>query len=181
MLLHPRKLLPILRTRLAKWPITVLTGARQTGKTTMVRELLPAALETPSVFFSLDDPDERRHLAADPVRRLNHGTRLVVLDEIQKQPALLDSVKLLADAKQGHRFLLLGSSQILLLQKVRETLVGRATLLELWPLALAERTEGPVALPAALDRIWQEGESAVERMAKAAFPVKAPHLHEPER
>jgi len=176
MLLHPRKLLPILRTRLAKWPITVLTGARQTGKTTMVRELLPAALETPSVFFSLDDPDERRHLAADPVRRLNHGTRLVVLDEIQKQPALLDSVKLLADAKQGHRFLLLGSSQILLLQKVRETLVGRATLLELWPLALAERTEGPVALPAALDRIWQEGESAVERMAKAAFPVKAMRL-----
>jgi uncharacterized protein len=176
MLLHPRKLLPLLKARLARWPITVLTGARQTGKTTLVRDLLPASLESPSVFFSLDDPDERRHLAADPVRRLNHGNRLVVLDEIQKQPALLDSVKLLADAKKGHRFLLLGSSQILLLQKVRETLAGRATLLELWPLALTERAEGPEVVPAALDRIWQEGEPALERMSKASFPVEAMRL-----
>jgi hypothetical protein len=130
MTLHPRKLLPILKTRLARWSITVLTGARQTGKTTLVRELLPTALESPSVYFSLDDPDERLRLAADPVRRLDHGTQLVILDEIQKQPGLLDSVKLLADTKEGHRLLLLGSSQILLLQQVRETLAGRATLLE---------------------------------------------------
>ena len=176
MQLHQRKLVPVLKARLARWPITVLTGARQTGKTTLVRDLLPASLESPPVFFSLDDPDERRNLAADPVRRLNHGTRLVVLDEIQKQPGLLDSVKFLADARKGHRFLLLGSSQILLLQKVRETLAGRATLLDLWPLALTERAEGPEALPAALDRIWQEGEPAVERMAKAPFPVEAMRL-----
>ena len=100
MLLHPPNLLPLLKARLARWPITVLTGARQTGKTTLVRDLLPASLDSPPVFFSLDDPDERRNLAADPVRRLNHGTRLVVLDEIQKQPGLLDSVKLLADARK---------------------------------------------------------------------------------
>ncbi len=94
------------------------------------------------VYLSLDDPDERLRLAADPVRRLDHGTDLVVLDEIQKQPALLDAVKLLADRDEGHRFLLLGSSQILLLRQIRETLAGRATLLELWPLALVERVTG---------------------------------------
>jgi len=64
MKLHPRALLPPLRERLKRWPITVLTGARQSGKTTLVRDLLPAG-ELPAVYFTLDDPDERLRLAAD--------------------------------------------------------------------------------------------------------------------
>jgi len=176
MVLHPRGLLPLLKERLARWPITVITGARQTGKTTLVRDLLPAAGGPPCVYFPLDDPDERLRLAADPVRRLDHGTRLVVLDEIQKQPGLLDAVKLLADRRKGHRFLLLGSSQILLLRQVRATLAGRASLLELWPLALVERVEGQEVPPSGLDRIWQEGEPGLRRMAKDAPSAEAARL-----
>ena len=168
MALHPLRTLSLLRNRLARWPITVVTGARQTGKTTLVRDLLPRSLKAPQVYFSLDDPDERLRLAADPVRRLDHGSRLVIMDEVQKQPGLLDSVKLLADRKEGHRFLLLGSSQILLLRQVRETLAGRATLLELWPLALAERVEGDEVPLTGLDRIWSEGERALRRLARQA-------------
>ena len=176
MALYPRAVLPLLKARLSRWPITVLTGARQTGKTTLVRDLLPASGAPETVYFSLDDPDERLRLAADPVRRLDHGTRLVILDEIQKQPALLDAVKLLADRKKGHRFLLLGSSQILLLQKIRETLAGRATLLELWPLALVERIERPEVPLAGLDRIWREGEAALRKMAETAPSAEAARL-----
>lgn len=168
MALHPRGLLSRLKERLARWPITVVTGARQTGKTTLVRNLLPAAGEASPVYFSLDDPDERLRLAADPVRRLDHGDHLVILDEVQKQPALLDTVKLLADRGKTHRFLLLGSSQILLLKQVRETLAGRATLLELWPLALAERVESQQVPPSGLDRIWREGEPALQKMVEEA-------------
>jgi hypothetical protein len=102
---HPRRLLSVLQARLAARPITVLTGARQTGKTTIVRDLLPAAGNLSSVYSSLDDPDERLRLPANPVRRLDHGARVVVLDEIQKQPGLLDAVKLLADRGDGRRFL----------------------------------------------------------------------------
>lgn len=174
--LYPRAVLPLLKARLEHWPITVLTGARQTGKTTLVRDLLPASGEPEAVYFSLDDPDERLRLAADAVRRLDHGTRLVILDEIQKQPALLDAVKLLADRKKGHRFLLLGSSQILLLQQIRETLAGRATLLELWPLALGERLKGQEVPLSGLDRIWRGGESALRRMAEAAPPAEMARL-----
>jgi predicted AAA+ superfamily ATPase len=163
--LHPRRLLGLLQARLASRGITVLTGARQTGQTTLVRDLLPAASNVPAVYFSLDDPDERLRLAADPVRRLDHGGRLVILDEVQKQPALLDAVKLLADRGKGRSFLLLGSAQILLLQQIRETLAGRATLLEMWPLGLVERVAGPEAPPSGLDQIWQGGEAAVRRMA----------------
>lgn len=136
----------------------------------------PATSDLSPVYFSLDDPDERLRLAADPVRRLDHGSRLVVLDEVQKQPVLLDAVKLLADRGKGHRFLLLGSAQILLLQRVRETLAGRATLLELWPLGLVERGEGHEAPPCGLDRIWQEGEPYVRRMADEPPSAEAARL-----
>ena len=173
MMLHPRGLLPLLRTRLARSPIVVLTGARQTGKTTLVRDLLPEPGGPPPVYFSLDDPDERLRLAADPVRRLDHANRLVILDEVQKQAGLLDAVKLLADRKRGHRFLLLGSSQILLLRQVRETLAGRASLLELWPLALAERVQEAGVPSTGLDRIWEKGESALRRLAKDAPRVES--------
>ena len=75
MVFHPRGLLPQLLDRLERMPVTVLTGARQTGKTTLVRDLLPGAGGPPYVYISLDDPDERLRLAADPVRRLDQGNR----------------------------------------------------------------------------------------------------------
>lgn len=174
--LHPRRILPLLRARLAKWPITVLTGARQTGKTTLVRDLLPGREESTPLYFSLDDPDERLRLAADPVRRLDHGSRLVILDEVQKQPGLMDAVKLLADRKKGNRFLLLGSSQILLLRQIRETLAGRATLLELWPLALTERVTGEAVPESGLDRIWKNGQAAIQRMLEEASSAESARL-----
>jgi len=174
--LHPRGLLPRLRERLARSPITVITGARQAGKTTLVRDLLPRSGEASSLYFSLDDPDERLRLAADPVRRLDHSSRLVILDEVQKQPALLDAVKFLADQRKGHRFLLLGSSQVLLLKQVRESLAGRATLLELWPLALVERVEGPEVPPSGLGRIWEDGEAAIRKMVRETPSAEASRL-----
>jgi predicted AAA+ superfamily ATPase len=163
--LHPRRLLDLIRVRLSTRAVTVLTGARQTGKTTLVRDLLPAVSDRAIVYFSLDDPDQRLRLAADPVRRLDHGRDLVVLDEVQKQPGLLDAVKLLADRGEGRRFLLLGSAQILLLRQVRETLAGRATLLEMWPLGLVERVTGPRAPVSGLDQVWREGEAGLRRLA----------------
>lgn len=169
--LHPRGLLPLLQARVARRAVTVLTGARQTGKTTLVRDLLRRSDAPETVYFSLGDPDERLRLAADPVRRVDHGRRVVILDEIQKQPALLDAVKFLADRRDGHRFLLLGSSRILLLEKVRETLAGRASLLELWPLALAERVDTPIVPASGLDLVWRQGEVALERLSRASPPA----------
>jgi len=169
---HPRALLPLLRSRIDRWPIAVLTGARQSGKTTLVRDLLPRHGVREIAYTSLDDPDERLRLAVEPVRLLDRPDALVVLDEVQKQPGLLDAVKLLADRKAGHKFLLLGSSQILLLRQIRETLAGRATLLDLWPLALAERVDARAVPPSGLDRIWHDGGTALSRLGVAARQVE---------
>ncbi len=162
---HPRALLPLLQHRIERWPVTVLTGSRQSGKTTLVCDLLPHSGAREIAYISLDDPDERLRLAAAPVRLLDRPGALVVLDEIQKQPGLLDAVKLLADRKAGHKFLLLGSSQILLLRQIRETLAGRATLLDLWPLALVERVDHRDAPPSGLDHLWRHGASALSELA----------------
>lgn len=164
--LHPRKVLSLLRSRVARWPVTVLTGARQTGKTTLVRDLLPSGADPPPAYISLDDPDERLRLASDPVRHLDHPGQLIILDEIQKQADLLDAVKFISDRSKERRFLLLGSSQIVLLRHVRETLAGRATLLDLWPLALVERVSGPEAPRSGLDLLWTKGIRALDRMSR---------------
>lgn len=114
--------------------ITVLTGARQTGKTTLVRALFPDY-----TYLTLDDPITRPDYARLSAAQWQERYPLVILDEVQKLPALLDSVKASYDQYPHTRYILLGSSQILLLEKVQESLAGRATLVELFPLTLPER------------------------------------------
>jgi len=111
--------------------LLVLTGARQTGKTTLVRHAFPDY-----EYVSLEDPAVRpswtRLSAADWVR---HHPRAIV-DEVQKAPSLVESLKAARDTDADVRYLLLGSSQIRLLDKVKESLAGRAALEEPWPLTL---------------------------------------------
>lgn len=165
--LYPRKILPLLLDRLQSRKVTLLTGSRQTGKTTLVRDLLPQASKFNIIYHNLDDPDVRLRLAENPVTRLDSPDSLIVIDEIQKQPSLLDVVKLLADRPGGPRFLLLGSSQILLLKQVRESLAGRVTLLNLWPLSVGERVNTDTDQRLLIDRLFDDGKAAIERQSSA--------------
>ena len=157
--------MPLLIDRLQSRKATLLTGSRQTGKTTLVRDLLPQASKFNIVYHNLDDPDERLRIAENPVVRLDSPDSLVVIDEIQKQPSLMDVVKLLADRPGSPRFLLLGSSQILLLKQVRETLAGRVTLLNLWPLSVGERVNAETTPHILMDRLMEDSETAIEHRA----------------
>jgi len=85
-----------------------LTGARQTGKTTLVRHLLPELPEQQSLYLNFDDPDERLRVGREPVGVLDRGYSRVVIDEVQKLPRVLDAVKLIADRGTNTRFILLG-------------------------------------------------------------------------
>lgn len=113
--------------------ILVLTGARQTGKTTLVKEAFPDY-----EYISLEDPILRMEYQKLSAQRWAEKFPLAVLDEIQKTPQLIESIKAVYDQFETPRYLLLGSSQILLMQKVRESLAGRCQLLELYPLTLPE-------------------------------------------
>ena len=113
--------------------ILVLTGARQTGKTTLVKEAFPDY-----EYISLEDPVLRVEYQNLSAQHWADQYPLAVLDEIQKTPQLIESIKAVYDQFDAPRYLLLGSSQILLMKQVRESLAGRCHMLELYPLTLPE-------------------------------------------
>jgi len=114
--------------------IVVLTGARQVGKTTLARALYGSDLR----YLNLDSPGERERLRAVPAEAWAKVVGPAVLDEVQKAPGLLDKVKWAYDEGALAFSVLLGSSRILLLEQIRETLAGRVFLYELWPLTVGE-------------------------------------------
>jgi predicted AAA+ superfamily ATPase len=113
--------------------LVLLTGARQTGKTTLAREVYPDL-----AYLNLDAPEQREALREIRADAWAATVGPAILDEAQKEPSLFDKVKFAFDAGQIARTVLLGSSQILMLQRVRETLAGRAFVYELWPLMASE-------------------------------------------
>ena len=113
--------------------ISVLSGARQTGKTTLVRAGFPE-----HEYISLEDPVVRPAFTALSAAQWHQQYPVAILDEVQKAPSLIESVKATYDLYADSRYILLGSSQILLLGGMRESLAGRASLVELYPLTLPE-------------------------------------------
>lgn len=113
--------------------LVVLTGARQTGKSTLAKALHPDW-----GIVSLDSPLERSvYQDYTPAQWIRQYPRLV-LDEVQKAPELFDTMKACYDRESDMRMLLLGSSQVLLMKGVRESLAGRAVIRELFPFTLCE-------------------------------------------
>jgi len=134
MILLSRYLLKRLPDRAPPRRLVVLTGARQVGKTTLARQLYGGRYR----YFSLDSPGERLRLQGVAAEAWGQVVGEAVFDEIQKAPQLLEKIKWAYDRREIDFSVLLGSSRILLLEKVRETLAGRVFLYELWPLTLGE-------------------------------------------
>ena len=110
-------------------PAVALTGPRQCGKTTLAR--LIAADSSPSAWFDLEAAVDRRRLAA-PEQTLRRLAGLIVIDEVQRSPALLETVRVLADRPDNPaRFLLLGRASPTLITGVSESLAGRVGLVDL--------------------------------------------------
>jgi len=113
--------------------ILVFTGARQVGKTTLVKNILPEY-----EYLSIEDPVLRKmYLNLSAVQWKSQFPQ-AVLDEVQKEPQLIESIKATYDKYDDVRYALLGSSQFLLMEKVRESLAGRCLIYELYPLTLPE-------------------------------------------
>ena len=135
----PRLLLPSLAQRLRVMPAVVVTGARQTGKSTLAHELTPGDRR----YLSLDDLDVQDLARRDPDSLLE-GDRYITLDEVQREPDLLNAVKRSIDGRrEPGRFLLTGSANLLLMRQVSESLAGRASYLTLWPMTRREQMSQP--------------------------------------
>ena len=116
-------------------PAVVVTGARQTGKSTLAQELTRGSRR----FLSMDDLDVVDLARRDPEALLG-GSQPLTLDEVQREPHLLQSVKRAIDRqRQPGKFLLTGSANLLLMRQVSESLAGRASYLTLWPMTRREQ------------------------------------------
>lgn len=113
--------------------IIVITGARQTGKTTLCKNILDQY-----TYISVEDPILRGQLSRLSSQQWKEIYPKAILDEIQKEPVLIETIKAVYDQWEEPRYILLGSSQLLLMEKVRESLAGRCAIFELFPLTLPE-------------------------------------------
>lgn len=131
----PRHVSSALRRQLEVMPAVAITGARQTGKSTLARTLPNGSRR----FLSLDDLDVLEQARRDPTA-LVAGQQPVTLDEIQREPNLLLAIKNEIDRHRiPGQFLLMGSADLLMTGHVSESLAGRAGYLSLWPMTRREQ------------------------------------------
>jgi hypothetical protein len=153
-----RTLEPVLKRAAGEFPVVTLTGPRQSGKTTLLKHVFGNRY----AYVSLEPPDVQAAAASDPRGFLAMYPPPIIFDEVQYAPQLLPYMKERVDAHRRERgqYVLTGSQNLLLLQRVSESLAGRAAVLRLLPLSYHEKLGCPgKSLP------WEGGPQ--------------PHQHEP--
>lgn len=137
-----------IRTALKRGRVTALVGPRQSGKTTLARQILPPSS---TAYFDLEDPRSLARLS-EPMTALASLRGTVIIDEIQRRPDLFPVLRVLADRRPlPARFLILGSAAPDLLRQSAESLAGRLETITLSPFGLEELGAD------ALKRHWRRG------------------------
>ena len=143
-----RSLLSVLEERLFEGRVLVVYGARQVGKTTLVRELL-GGFDGPKAYLNCDEPDVREALEGRTSTELEHffgSARLVVIDEAQRVRDIGLTLKLAVDAMPERQIVATGSSSFELANRASEPLTGRKYEFHLHPLSLEELEAGETGM-----------------------------------
>lgn len=144
--IHRQDAQAALQRALRRAPVVLLVGARQVGKTTLARTIVPPESEN---YFDLENPTDLARLA-EPILALSHLTGTVVIDEVQRHPELFPVLRVLAD-RDGTpaNFLVLGSASPAALRQSSESLAGRIEIVELPGLGPADFDD--------IDTVWRRG------------------------
>lgn len=128
-----RRISPKIKEIVNQFSVTVLTGARQVGKSTLLKHDFPDF-----TYCTLDDFALREQIKLDP-QSLWSGADRIIIDEAQKLPEMFDAIKLAVDSTgRRKKFILSGSANLLLMKHVTESLAGRALYVELFPMTYGE-------------------------------------------
>lgn len=147
-----RKISAEVKKQVGKYPVITITGPRQSGKTTLIKQLFA---QLP--YFSLEDPDLRASIEQDPRGFFQQYGHRVVLDEVQRLPILLSYIQGIVDSDKESLFVLSGSHNMLMMESVTQTLAGRTTIFYLLPLSYEELQSSLPASTTALDLVWRGG------------------------
>jgi predicted AAA+ superfamily ATPase len=135
----PRHLAQKMKALAQKFPVITLTGPRQSGKTTLVKHLFSSL-----PYVSLEEPDVRQIAISDPRGFLSNFSDGAILDEVQRVPDLFSYIQSMVDSNPAAQFILSGSSNFLLMEKIGQTLAGRSAILHLLPLSMPELKQSGV-------------------------------------
>jgi predicted AAA+ superfamily ATPase len=148
-MLFSRTLAPELQKAAGPFPVLFLTGPRQSGKTTLARMAFPDYQ-----YVSLEDPQLRAEALEDPrglLRRIA-GAPGVIFDEAQRAPDLFSYLQGVVDERRGGPFVLTGSQNFLLSERITQTLAGRTAVFELLPFSVAELARRQALTPVGFSR-----------------------------
>ena len=119
-------------------PVIVINGARQTGKSTLCRQLVEEGIFDGQIM-TMDDPTILAAAQADPLGFLQDLSDHAIIDEVQRAPQLFLSIKKLVDEnRKDRRLILTGSADVMTLPQVADSLAGRIEIHNLWPLSQSE-------------------------------------------
>ena len=157
-----KKILAMAKT----FPVVSLTGPRQSGKTTLVRALFPRY-----AYVNFENLNDRAAAEEDPIRFLKSFVpKGVVIDEAQKLPELFSYLQVVVDeSREMGRFILTGSQNFLLLEKITQSLAGRVAVLHLMPFGMNELDKAGL-LPEAADSLLFAGTYPVLYDRQVAAP-----------
>lgn len=120
-----------------QFPVIALTGPRQSGKTTLLRAIFPTY-----AYFNLENPETQMLIESDPASFIRENNHQVIIDEVQRIPDLLSYIQVTVDeSKKMGSFIISGSENLLLSEKINQSLAGRAAYITLFPLSNHELSD----------------------------------------
>ena len=117
----------------ADFQVLILTGTRQSGKTTLCKMAFPTYR-----YVNLENPDTRELLVRDPISFLKENKEGMIVDDAQLYPDLFSYIQVLVDEDKSLHFVLSGSNNFTFMERITQSLAGRAALLMLLPLSVTE-------------------------------------------
>jgi predicted AAA+ superfamily ATPase len=146
-----RKIAAELKILLTEYPVVTILGPRQAGKTTLAKAVLEGY-----DYSNLENPETRRFAVDDPKGYLAQFDGKVILDEIQRAPELLSYIQVIVDENQlNGQFVLTGSHQLALREAISQSLAGRTSILNLYPLSIAELSKAGITFNTPQEYIYR--------------------------
>jgi predicted AAA+ superfamily ATPase len=150
-MLIDRKIEPVLKSLVAQYPVVMITGPRQSGKTTLCRKVFPDM-----AYVNLEAPDVRQFAQDDPRGFLASYRDGLIIDEVQRVPEITSYIQPLVDERRmPGQFILTGSQQFEVMEGISQSLAGRTAILKLLPFSIEELSDKDD--PPSLDRLLLAG------------------------